>query len=511
MKLTASYIKKLIKEEYSSILVEGRIEDLKARYPADRVDALAALEINKTTNNKYLEWMLGRGGDTDPDELEKAVTLFNKNTGRLADKGLPADINSYKSVQDLNNQLAGLGMSKGERDVTAREQTIFHDIGDDLACFLTPTTTLASQKYGKSTTWCIAAREEEHNLFDFYSDDKDSVFYFYYKKDYKPPAGLKKASDFGGVEGPEFAAYIQSMKDSGADLNKFAIQVMSLAYALDQEYIDEQDVNDAWEPDNRKDVILKCTTVFNAINDEIGLSGFQTAVGKKRYNEIINFIVNKQSKAIDRYFKVEEAENYIDSLISDLQFDMGSRDKSTAEHFKQAMAALIKLNEPRIYNKLLKTAKKLIQPKFREASGVDQMEMLPAETTRDYSYLRENKMKLTKSYIKQVIMEELGRLGEAVQSSALDVARKKIAQSQYDNLSDSEALTAASRDSEIRNAIAQNKNLSPEEIAALEKERGFDKNNPLAVKMANSSKIKTPAIPGSEEEKFRQSLRLATK
>lgn len=172
MKVRLGLFRKFLIE--AARLLEGRIEDAKAKYPnlsSDRFNTIVK-EQPTGTNNKYLMWTCKQASENvdDLDSIMFAVNLFHRNRTRLNIK----DINQYASFQDVIDEVESLGQSKNQQQKNASKdaEIVYRD---ERFVVIRPHTAEASCKYGANTKWCIAARDD--NWFDSYSKD-NTKFYF---------------------------------------------------------------------------------------------------------------------------------------------------------------------------------------------------------------------------------------------------------------------------------------------------------------------------------------------
>ncbi len=172
MKVRLGLFRKFLIE--ASRLLEGRIEDAKAKYPNLSNDQFNTIvkEQPAGTNNKYLMWTCKQASENvdDLNDIMLAVNLFHRNRTRLSIK----DINQYASFQDVIDEVESLGQSKNQQQKNASKdaEVVYRD---ERFVVIRPHTAEASCKYGANTKWCIAARDD--NWFDSYSKD-NTKFYF---------------------------------------------------------------------------------------------------------------------------------------------------------------------------------------------------------------------------------------------------------------------------------------------------------------------------------------------
>lgn len=194
-------VTELVLENVEKLLLEGRVEDVKKRYPQPTWDVIDELvEIDPSSNNKYLDWMaktyLGRTiqwfkdnasdresyynwtldqvPDTSEDprwrqnplwrsvrnsisdstvrELRDNLEHFHKNPSKYEIK----DINQFKSQKEFDDavEIAKQKLSRKEMKETGVDK-VFED---DRFILMMPKTHKASCRYGARTKWCVTMR-----------------------------------------------------------------------------------------------------------------------------------------------------------------------------------------------------------------------------------------------------------------------------------------------------------------------------------------------------------------
>lgn len=169
-------IKGLVLETVSEVLLEGRLEDVKAKYDenlGDIVDDLSRLD--PSGNNKYLSWMANQYftvGGVSITKLGEVVTRYHNELARInstmskevvdANPDLypgrdtkrvsnnPKDINSFGTLAGLNKVVEAAEEntpSSDERDKIYQDGTW---------TVIVPKTHQASCKYGVHSSWCVS-------------------------------------------------------------------------------------------------------------------------------------------------------------------------------------------------------------------------------------------------------------------------------------------------------------------------------------------------------------------
>lgn len=175
----------VLKEYFSFLLVENRIDDAREKFPEIDEDGWQQLVANQPagSNNKYLMWGAGQVDDGFSVEVVvQVIRLFDGNVNRLKQK----DINQYKDVGAIEKAIDELPTkkTKSQEQKQARADTdkIYED---DRFLVVRPHTTEASCKYGTGTKWCIAATQTR-NYYTQYSESNNK---FYFVIDKKAAAG----------------------------------------------------------------------------------------------------------------------------------------------------------------------------------------------------------------------------------------------------------------------------------------------------------------------------------
>lgn len=167
----------LLKEYLEYLLVEGRLEDLKAKYPNLDVDEVWKEDPSPT--KKYAAWMLQRiaNGEAEDDELGLYATVqfFDERKSKFRS----ADINAYKSYEDLYKESQrvkrehGTQSGRKQRETSKAGAVVIQD--EENFTVYRIDTKEAAIIYGKNTQWCITQAEKQ-----YYEKYKDAGAVFYY-------------------------------------------------------------------------------------------------------------------------------------------------------------------------------------------------------------------------------------------------------------------------------------------------------------------------------------------
>jgi hypothetical protein len=192
-------LKNLIKESLS-VLLEGRLEDVKAKYSeiegsANAIDRLS--QGDPSGNNKYLDWMAkisftDETSEFNVEDLVGVVTAYHQGLSRLNSefttpivdsnqnefqgrserrvKNNPKDINSYPTFKSLKIITDALEETKKERPDRDR---IYQD---DKWTVIVPKSHAAACKYGVHSNWCVSTSNSSY--FDRYTVNKDALLFF---------------------------------------------------------------------------------------------------------------------------------------------------------------------------------------------------------------------------------------------------------------------------------------------------------------------------------------------
>jgi hypothetical protein len=192
-------LKNLIKESLS-VLLEGRLEDVKAKYSEIEGSAGAIDQLSQgdpSGNNKYLEWM-AKISFTDEtsefrvEDLISVVTAYHQGLPRVNSqfstpivdenkamfpgraerrvKNNPKDINSYPTFNSLKLITDALEETKKERPDRDR---IYQD---DKWTIIVPKSHDAACKYGVHSNWCVSTSNPTY--FKRYTEDRKALLFF---------------------------------------------------------------------------------------------------------------------------------------------------------------------------------------------------------------------------------------------------------------------------------------------------------------------------------------------
>lgn len=264
-----SNITSLVLENIDKLLLEGRVENVKNKYPQPTwavVDQLT--EVDPSGNNKYLEWLakrflertiqwfkdnaseresyyswkLDQVPNTPEDELWGSPPLFRSVTTNINNSDLKVvkdnlehfhenpskydikDINQFQSITefDLAVEMAKQKLSRKEQKEIGAEK-IYED---DEFILILPKTHKAACRYGSNTRWCVTMRDRSSYFESYYSQ---GPIFFLVDKRRTPasysPSYMEKAPDYWkiAIHYKPFNGYLSRGNQSGY-LNKISTQ-----------------------------------------------------------------------------------------------------------------------------------------------------------------------------------------------------------------------------------------------------------------------------------------------
>jgi len=173
-----------MKTNKRQILIEGRVEDLKAKYvsngklnPIKKIkewDFNVLVKGDPSGNQKYLEWLIktmirGYSLGIGTHYLLNLVKEFHENQQRLPKK----DLYQYSGYNELEKALKDLQPSKS--DMKKIQKSGSHKLyEDEQYLIVAPRTELGSCYYGQGTRWCTSAKRQ--NAFETYNEDGTLIY-----------------------------------------------------------------------------------------------------------------------------------------------------------------------------------------------------------------------------------------------------------------------------------------------------------------------------------------------
>jgi 3-methyladenine DNA glycosylase AlkC len=165
-----------LKEQIKKAILEDILSDTIKKFPSSEKDLATAKE--KGVKPKYFPWLVKILSNTQEpvNDIIPLLIAFDKKQQAISQKfgSGTADINSYKTVGELSNQLEKLGKLEINK-IKVNTDKLYED---DTWIVAFPRTTEESCKLGMNTTWCTA-RTQSQNLFLSYTAGGKNTFLFY--------------------------------------------------------------------------------------------------------------------------------------------------------------------------------------------------------------------------------------------------------------------------------------------------------------------------------------------
>lgn len=273
----------LIKEFIVLTLLEGRVEDLKKKYPKIDVESLA--EEDPSPTKKYLAWILKQisHGYSSHDVIP-TIKFFDANLQRFKNK----DVNSYKDLKDLENEVKKVGdkptKSSSRESIKGNAVKLYED---EKIVLVRPDDKESVMLYGAGTKWCITMRDASY--YDDYTEN-NVIFYFLISKKFssKEERMAKVAFAVERRSVPETGKQtIDAIEIFDAEDSKIAEHELDTEYALTDilpDNIDVQSIMDIIKPD----AINHPAPFMQRLED-----------GQANESEIIKFWTNKFKNSLD--------------------------------------------------------------------------------------------------------------------------------------------------------------------------------------------------------------------
>lgn len=171
-----------------NLLNEGRLEDVKAKYPGSeaKIDELSS--IDPSGNNKYLNWLaiMRLQNGVSKHKLTDAINYFHNNQHKFDVK----DINQFKDWKSFEEARAKAETKQSRKEIKESGADKVFENEDYLVVM--PKNHQASCKYGSNTKWCITMRDEDRYFNDY---TKRSPFFFVIDKKRLPnEPGLRRSA-----------------------------------------------------------------------------------------------------------------------------------------------------------------------------------------------------------------------------------------------------------------------------------------------------------------------------
>jgi hypothetical protein len=227
-------IKGLVLETVGEVLLEGRLEDVKAKYDEDFADIIDDLSgVDPSGNNKYLAWMANQYFKMDGislDVIGKLIGRYHSELPRINSKmstevvtsnpdlfpgketkrvsNNPKDINSFSSMDGLSKVIEA---AEENVPVSNERDKIYQD---DKWTVIVPKTHKASCKYGVHSTWCVSV--DNSHYFENYTSRGMLAFVLWKGKQ----VGEKEMSKDGEYKVAAYIKYDRPQYESWEWFNK---------------------------------------------------------------------------------------------------------------------------------------------------------------------------------------------------------------------------------------------------------------------------------------------------
>ncbi len=320
----------IINENITGLLNEGRLENVKAKYPEEvhqYIDVLS--ENDPSDNNKYLEWLAKQTlyslkeigdrpywghyrwkiGGHDLTELWDNIKYFHNYPHKYEKK----DINQYKTLNSFTETTEEAKTKLSRNELKKEGATKVYE--DDNFILVHPTTHEASCKYGSSTRWCVTMRGHS-GYFERYST-YGPLFFLIDKRRLEPTKSMR-TPDYYKVAIHYQPKYNNHIVTNGEQYGRLAKQ-------LDKDvFVNRHATIDYW---NVRDANVAESTVLKYLG---GPGRGQKARGTTTLNNLKNAMKTYTEKLLsDFWTKVNEDKVDNTQKISELSSELHNlRDKS---------------------------------------------------------------------------------------------------------------------------------------------------------------------------------------
>lgn len=169
----------VLREYIRSLLTEGKVEKLEAKYP--NVDVRGLAEADPSGKGKYLTWMVKQVAQgAKQEDVIPTVSFFHRNANKFQEK----DINKY-TAKELEDKVKEIASKKSKTQMRKEAKGGVEKIyEDDDVLLMRVDTKDACMIYGANTQWCITMSDET-----YYEQYKSSnvVFHFIINKTVEDP------------------------------------------------------------------------------------------------------------------------------------------------------------------------------------------------------------------------------------------------------------------------------------------------------------------------------------
>ena len=249
MKLLFENWRQYLNEE--QLLIEGRIEDVKKKYPDLDEKGLLDILIDKdpSGNQKYLAWAAKQlaqredAGKGTADYAAANIELYHRLRAHIPSEY--KDINSIKNLLDLERVASSAYQKKAEKDRLKAVEAKYKEEAkensdviykDDDFLVVRPFNQGAACFWGRGSKWCIAATESE-NWYNKHVGEWGKAFYFIF---------MKNKNNFMSSDYRQFhkIALMYDERDTGSPESGSGSGEFELAFDASNEEMDASEVVD---------------------------------------------------------------------------------------------------------------------------------------------------------------------------------------------------------------------------------------------------------------------------
>lgn len=305
-----------MKTNKRQILIEGRVEDLKAKYvnnpDKEPIKKLREKEFqtlvngDPSGNQKYLEWMIkvmisGFVLNIGSHYVLGLVKEFHENQQKLPKK----DLYQYNGYHELETAIKNLQPSKAEMKRIQKGGSI-KLYEDEQYLIVAPRTTEASCHYGQGTKWCTSSKRQ--NQFENYDVDGTLIYIINKKEGPSPDDDSNSNITFVNKYGDDY----------NPDYSKIALFIPSHVYESNYphplRYLNDPDIEiyDAKDMDVSEDALW---SDFVFTSDEVKLE--MQSVMLKYFKEDTKRKSDMDLPPEERYTEGLENLMYIKSLLNE--------------------------------------------------------------------------------------------------------------------------------------------------------------------------------------------------
>lgn len=332
--------------ETSKLLLEGRKEDARAKYPdVPESDFNYYVENDPSGNQKYLDWLLKYYWQVSPDILVEYIKFFHQYQNMFIEKDIsrhtPTSLD--REMVDVQEKL----LQKQEKKQAKKQSIKLYE--DDRWLVVSPKSWKASCYYGAGTKWCITMKENpsywnryiKNSTFFFIIDKKkkqdDPIYKVAYRKiGRRGKYELWNAPDYEFSNSTIGQEYMEELpKEIKERINSLHLQnfpptdgraewidddprAQAIVNGLDTEII--ENVDDYWYG-------MPVYEVDDSEHYVVGEGGEMDAALRENYNDYSDTELIEYYDYDGYYLTMTDQDGYISSEVSDYLSDLSDREK----------------------------------------------------------------------------------------------------------------------------------------------------------------------------------------